>query len=87
MQILFMNVFLSSSVMWRKDDMEISHDAGHVLKASGEEHSLVIKQMSLNDVGSYGVTAVSAAGRAFCSTALNVQPGETRQSAQWLLML
>ncbi|XP_069376886.1 striated muscle preferentially expressed protein kinase isoform X3 [Paralichthys olivaceus] len=61
------------AVTWRKDNVEIRSDASHVVKAAGEEHSLLIKQMRPSHAGSYCVTAVSAAGRASCSAPLSIQ--------------
>lgn len=58
--------------------MEIRSDASHVVKAEGEKHGLVIKQMRLNNAGSYCVTAVNPAGRETCSATLYIQSGETR---------
>lgn len=58
--------------------VEIRSDAFHVVKADGEEHSLVIKQMRANNAGLYCVTAVNAAGRALCSATLYICSGETR---------
>lgn len=58
--------------------MEIRSDAFHVVKAEGEKHSLVIKEMRPSNTGSYCVTAVNAAGRASCSATLYVQSGEGR---------
>ncbi|XP_077957124.1 striated muscle preferentially expressed protein kinase-like isoform X3 [Gasterosteus aculeatus] len=60
------------TVTWRKNMVEIRSDAFHVVKADGEEHSLVIKQMRANNAGSYCVTAVNAAGRALCSATLYI---------------
>lgn len=56
--------------------MEIRCDAFHVVKAEGEKHSLVIKEMRLSNAGSYCATAVNAAGRASCSATLYIQSGE-----------
>uniref|UniRef100_A0A3Q3KNT2 Striated muscle preferentially expressed protein kinase n=1 Tax=Monopterus albus TaxID=43700 RepID=A0A3Q3KNT2_MONAL len=67
------------AVTWRKDNVEIQSDTHHVIKAEGEKHSLVIKQMRLNNAGSYCVTAVNTAGRVSCSATLSVQSGETRE--------
>ncbi|XP_071320810.1 striated muscle preferentially expressed protein kinase isoform X2 [Trachinotus anak] len=61
------------TVTWRKNNVEIRSDAFHVLKAEGERHSLLIKQMRLNNAGSYCVTAVNTAGRASCSAMLYIQ--------------
>lgn len=74
--------FSASSVTWRKNNVEIRSDALHVVKAEGEKHSLVIKQMRPNNAGSYCVTAVNPAGRASCSTMLSIQSGETRSEMQ-----
>lgn len=68
----------SSSVTWRKSSVEIRSDAFHVVKAEGEKHSLVIKQMRPSDAGSYHVTAVNPAGRASCDATLFIQSGEAR---------
>ena len=68
----------ASSVTWRKSNVEIRSDAFHVVKAEGERHSLVIKEMRPNNAGSYCVTAVNAAGRVSCSARLYIQSGETR---------
>lgn len=64
------------SVTWRKNNVEIRCDAFHVVKAEGEKHSLVIKEMRLSNAGSYCATAVNAAGRASCSATLYIQSGE-----------
>ncbi|XP_035478783.2 striated muscle preferentially expressed protein kinase isoform X2 [Scophthalmus maximus] len=61
------------TVTWRKDNVEMQSDAFHAVKAAGEEHSLLMKQMRPNDAGSYCVTAVSAAGKASCVAALRIQ--------------
>lgn len=82
--VICVNVFFfffslsAFSVTWRKSNVEIRSDAFHVVKAEGERHSLVIKQMRPNDAGSYCVTAVNAAGRASCGARLYIQSGETR---------
>ncbi|KAM7365660.1 hypothetical protein PAMP_016575 [Pampus punctatissimus] len=65
------------TVTWKKNNVEIRSDAFHVVKAEGEKHSLVIKQMRPNDAGSYCVTAVNTAGRASCSAALCIQSETT----------
>lgn len=57
--------------------MEICSDAFHVVKAEGERHSLLIKQMRPSNAGSYCVTAVNAAGAASCAATLYIQSGET----------
>lgn len=78
MFVMCVNVFLSTlSVTWRKNNVEIQSDAYHVVKAEGEKHSLVIKQMRPNNAGSYCVTAVNTAGRASCSATLYMQSGES----------
>lgn len=74
----FFSLCLSLSVTWKKNNLEIQNDAFHVVKAEGERHSLVIKQMRLNNVGSYCVTAVNTAGKASCSAMLSIQSGERR---------
>uniref|UniRef100_A0A4W6F3J7 Striated muscle enriched protein kinase a n=1 Tax=Lates calcarifer TaxID=8187 RepID=A0A4W6F3J7_LATCA len=66
------------TVTWRKNNVEIRSDAFQVVKAEGERHSLAIKQMRLNNAGSYCVTAVNTAGRASCSAMLYIQSGESR---------
>lgn len=77
--VICVNVFFSAfSVTWRKNNVEIRSDAFHVVKAEGERHSLAIKQMRLNNAGSYCVTAVNTAGRASCSAMLYIQSGESR---------
>lgn len=75
---MFFVLCLSLSVTWKKNNVEIRSDAFHVVKAEGERHSLVIKQMRLNNAGSYCVTAVNTAGRASCSAVLSIQSGERR---------
>lgn len=62
--------------------MAIRSDASHVVKADGEEHSLLIKQMRPNNAGSYCVTAVNPAGRASCAATLYIQSGETRPEVE-----
>lgn len=57
--------------------MEIGSDAFHVVKAEGEKHSLLIKQMRPSNAGSYRVTAVNPAGAASCGATLYIQSGET----------
>ncbi|KAF0045714.1 hypothetical protein F2P81_002243 [Scophthalmus maximus] len=64
---------LGNQMTWRKDNVEMQSDAFHAVKAAGEEHSLLMKQMRPNDAGSYCVTAVSAAGKASCVAALRIQ--------------
>lgn len=66
------------SVTWRKNNVELRSDAFHVVKAEGERHSLLIKQMRPSGAGSYCVTAVNAAGTASCSARLYIQSGEAR---------
>ncbi|XP_060923146.1 striated muscle preferentially expressed protein kinase [Limanda limanda] len=61
------------TVTWRKENVEIRSDASHVVKAAGEEHSLLVKQLRPSSAGSYCVTAVSAAGSASCSAPLAIQ--------------
>ncbi|XP_028325009.1 striated muscle preferentially expressed protein kinase-like isoform X2 [Gouania willdenowi] len=61
------------TVTWKKDNVQIRTDAFHQIKAVGEKHSLVIKEMRLNNAGSYCVTAVNAAGRSSCRAMLFVQ--------------
>ncbi|XP_071391591.1 striated muscle preferentially expressed protein kinase [Centroberyx affinis] len=65
------------TVTWRKSKVEIRSDAFHVVKAEGERHSLVIKQMRPNNAGTYCVTAVSPAGRASCGATLFIQSEPT----------
>nr|XP_046238165.1 striated muscle preferentially expressed protein kinase isoform X3 [Scatophagus argus] len=65
------------TVTWRKNNVEIRSDAFHVVKAEGEKHSLVIKQMRPNNAGSYCATAVNPAGRASCSATLYIQSEPT----------
>ncbi|KAK5847906.1 hypothetical protein PBY51_016998 [Eleginops maclovinus] len=65
------------TVTWRKNNVEMRSDALKLLKAEGEKHSLVIKQMSLKSAGSYCVTAVNAAGSATCSATLYIQSEPT----------
>uniref|UniRef100_A0A4W6F4F6 non-specific serine/threonine protein kinase n=1 Tax=Lates calcarifer TaxID=8187 RepID=A0A4W6F4F6_LATCA len=65
------------TVTWRKNNVEIRSDAFQVVKAEGERHSLAIKQMRLNNAGSYCVTAVNTAGRASCSAMLYIQSEPT----------
>ncbi|KAG8004491.1 Striated muscle preferentially expressed protein kinase, partial [Nibea albiflora] len=67
------------TVTWRKSSVEIQSDAFHVVKAEGEKHSLVIKQMRQSDAGSYRVTAVNAAGRASCGATLFIQSESTHR--------
>ncbi|KAJ4924345.1 hypothetical protein JOQ06_000585, partial [Pogonophryne albipinna] len=57
----------SPTVTWRKNNVEMHSGALQLVKAEGEKHSLVIKQMSPKSAGSYCVTAVNAAGSATCS--------------------
>uniref|UniRef100_A0A3Q1FAU4 Ig-like domain-containing protein n=1 Tax=Acanthochromis polyacanthus TaxID=80966 RepID=A0A3Q1FAU4_9TELE len=66
----------SPTVTWRKNNVEIRSDAFHVVKAEGEQHSLLIKEMRPSNAGSYCVTAANAAGRASCSAMLYIQSGE-----------
>uniref|UniRef100_A0AAQ6AL90 Striated muscle enriched protein kinase b n=1 Tax=Amphiprion ocellaris TaxID=80972 RepID=A0AAQ6AL90_AMPOC len=66
----------SPTVTWRKNNVEIRSDAFHVVKAEGERHSLLIKEMRPSNAGSYCVTAANAAGRASCSAMLYIQSGE-----------
>ncbi|XP_026157880.1 striated muscle preferentially expressed protein kinase isoform X3 [Mastacembelus armatus] len=61
------------TVTWRKNNMEIQSDTFHVVKAEGKKHSLVIKQMKLNNAGSYCITAVNTAGTASCSSTVYIQ--------------
>ncbi|XP_070786391.1 striated muscle preferentially expressed protein kinase [Enoplosus armatus] len=65
------------TVTWRKNNVEIRSDAFHVLKAEGEKHSLVIKQMRPNNAGSYCVTAVNPTGRTSCDATLYIQSEPT----------
>uniref|UniRef100_A0A3B4ZTJ7 Ig-like domain-containing protein n=1 Tax=Stegastes partitus TaxID=144197 RepID=A0A3B4ZTJ7_9TELE len=62
----------SPTVTWRKNGVEIRSDAFHVVRAEGQQHSLLIKEMRPNNAGSYCVTAVSAAGSASCSAVLYI---------------
>ncbi|XP_067357586.1 striated muscle preferentially expressed protein kinase isoform X3 [Channa argus] len=61
------------TVTWRKNNVELRSDAFHSVKAEGEKHSLVIKQMRPNNAGSYCATAVNAGGTASCSATLYIQ--------------
>ncbi|XP_055369100.1 striated muscle preferentially expressed protein kinase isoform X2 [Betta splendens] len=65
------------TVTWRKNHVEIQSDAFHAVKAEGETHSLVIKQMRPSNAGLYSVTAVGATGRASCSATLSIQSEPT----------
>ena len=77
--VICVNVlFSTSSVTWRKNNVEMRSGALQLVKAEGEKHSLVIKQMSPKSAGSYCVTAVNAAGSATCSATLYIQSGEER---------
>ncbi|XP_061572129.1 striated muscle preferentially expressed protein kinase [Cololabis saira] len=71
-------------VTWRKNNVAMWSDAFHVVKAEGEKHSLVIKEMKRHNAGSYCVTAVNPVGRATCSATLYIQSeptGEQRGKA------
>ncbi|XP_035802106.2 striated muscle preferentially expressed protein kinase isoform X13 [Amphiprion ocellaris] len=68
----------SPTVTWRKNNVEIRSDAFHVVKAEGERHSLLIKEMRPSNAGSYCVTAANAAGRASCSAMLYIQSEPTQ---------
>ncbi|XP_034034082.1 striated muscle preferentially expressed protein kinase-like isoform X2 [Thalassophryne amazonica] len=65
------------TVTWKKNGVEVHSDAFHVVKAEGERHDLLIKQMTASDAGTYCVTAANAAGWASCSAALCIQSGPT----------
>ncbi|XP_029300651.1 striated muscle preferentially expressed protein kinase-like [Cottoperca gobio] len=67
----------SPTVTWRQNNVEMRSDAFHAVKAEGEKHSLVIKQMRPSSAGSYCVTAVNASGRASCSATLYIQSEPT----------
>ncbi|XP_034007156.1 striated muscle preferentially expressed protein kinase [Trematomus bernacchii] len=67
----------SPTVTWRKNNVEMRSGALQLVKAEGEKHSLVIKQMSPKSAGSYCVTAVNAAGSATCSATLYIQSEPT----------
>lgn len=60
--------------------MEVRSDAFYVVRAEGERHSLLIKQVRPNHAGSYCVTAENAAGRASCSATLHLRSGERSSS-------
>uniref|UniRef100_A0A3B4VKY0 non-specific serine/threonine protein kinase n=1 Tax=Seriola dumerili TaxID=41447 RepID=A0A3B4VKY0_SERDU len=70
------------TVTWRKNNVEIRSDAFHVVKAEGERHSLLIKQMRPTSAGSYCVTAVNATGRASCSCGKPAVSQEVSRPAQ-----
>lgn len=61
--------------------MEIQSDAFRVVKAEGEQHSLLIKELRPSDAGSYCVAAANPAGRASCGATLRIQSGETGLTA------
>lgn len=65
------------SVTWWKNNVEIHSNAFYAVKAEGDRHSLVIKQLRPNSAGLYSVTAVNAAGRATCSATVYIQSGES----------
>ncbi|XP_051283364.1 striated muscle preferentially expressed protein kinase isoform X2 [Dicentrarchus labrax] len=65
------------TVTWKMNNTEIRSDAFHVVKAEGEKHSLVIKQMRQSNAGSYCVVAVNPAGSASCVATLYIQSEPT----------
>lgn len=61
------------TVTWRKSGVEIRSGVSVAVRSEGELHSLVIRQMRPGDSGTYGVTAVNAAGKASCSATLYIK--------------
>lgn len=66
----------SSSVTWRKNNVELRSDAFCAIKTEGEKHTLLIKELRPHNAGSYCVTAANEAGTSSCSAFLHIQPGE-----------
>ncbi|XP_067116591.1 striated muscle preferentially expressed protein kinase isoform X2 [Osmerus mordax] len=66
------------TVTWKKSNVEIRSSMSMVVRAEGEVHSLVIRQMRSGDAGTYGVTAVNAAGKASCSATLYIKSEPTQ---------
>lgn len=67
------------TVTWWKNNVEIHSNAFYAVKAEGDRHSLVIKQLRPNSAGLYSVTAVNAAGRATCSATVYIQSEPTHK--------
>ncbi|KAK6325467.1 hypothetical protein J4Q44_G00048090 [Coregonus suidteri] len=61
------------TVTWKKSNVLIRSSPSHVVKAEGEQHSLLITQMRSGDAGTYCVTAVNTAGKASCNATLYIK--------------
>ncbi|KAM9396511.1 striated muscle preferentially expressed protein kinase isoform 1-T1 [Salvelinus alpinus] len=66
------------TVTWKKSNVLIRSSPSHVVRAEGEQHSLLITQMRSGDTGTYCVTAVNAAGKASCNATLYIKPELTQ---------
>ncbi|CAB1327736.1 unnamed protein product [Coregonus sp. 'balchen'] len=64
------------TVTWKKSNVLIRSSPSHVVKAEGEQHSLLITQMRSGDAGTYCVTAVNTAGKASCNATLYIKSDE-----------
>ena len=65
-----------NAVTWKKSNILIRSSPSHVVRAEGEQHSLLITQMRSGDAGTYCITAVNAAGKASCNATLYIKSGE-----------
>uniref|UniRef100_A0A8D0BPJ1 Ig-like domain-containing protein n=1 Tax=Salvator merianae TaxID=96440 RepID=A0A8D0BPJ1_SALMN len=64
----------SPEVSWRKDGIPFRSSTAHPIKAEGERHTLLVRNVRVVDAGLYTVCATNEVGEACCSAILTVRP-------------
>uniref|UniRef100_A0A803U1S2 Ig-like domain-containing protein n=1 Tax=Anolis carolinensis TaxID=28377 RepID=A0A803U1S2_ANOCA len=64
----------SPEVSWRKDGVPFRSSTNRPIKAEGERHTLLVRNVRVADAGLYTVCATNEVGEACCSAILNVRP-------------
>ncbi|KAJ7346017.1 hypothetical protein JRQ81_001967 [Phrynocephalus forsythii] len=64
----------SPEVSWRKDGVPFRSSTNRPIKAEGERHTLLVRNVRAADAGLYTVCATNEVGEACCSAILSVRP-------------
>ncbi|XP_042314697.1 LOW QUALITY PROTEIN: striated muscle preferentially expressed protein kinase [Sceloporus undulatus] len=64
----------SPEVSWRKDGVPFRSSTKRPIKAEGERHTLLVRNVCVADAGLYTVCATNEVGEACCSAILTVRP-------------
>nr|XP_020647830.1 striated muscle preferentially expressed protein kinase isoform X2 [Pogona vitticeps] len=64
----------SPEVSWRKDGVPFRSSTSRPIKAEGERHTLLVRNVRTADAGLYTVCATNEVGEACCSAILSVRP-------------